>query len=89
MGALEFFTGIANSRILVGSSKDRALKVLDGYSYELKEYLPRHADEAFSRDWAPDGQNLISWGRNTVLKLWRCETTYDVRSRFVKHRFVY
>ena len=31
--------------------------------------LPGHADEVFTVDWSPDGQRVVSGGKDKVLKM--------------------
>lgn len=31
--------------------------------------LPGHADEVFAVDWAPDGQKVVSGGKDKVLRM--------------------
>ena len=33
--------------------------------------LPGHEDQVFAVDWAPDGQKVVSGGKDRVLKIWR------------------
>ncbi|KAL0659232.1 hypothetical protein Bca4012_079817 [Brassica carinata] len=37
---------------------------------QLKEDLPGHADEVYAVDWSPDGERVVSGGKDKSLKLW-------------------
>ena len=32
--------------------------------------LPGHADEVYAVDWSPDGQKVVSGGKDKLLRLW-------------------
>jgi len=36
---------------------------------KLEVDLPGHADEVYAVDWSPDGQRVVSGGKDKVLKM--------------------
>lgn len=46
-------------------------KVWDVRVGKLLLDLPGHGDEVFAIDWSPDGERVVSGGKDTVLKIWR------------------
>ena len=59
----------SDSRLLVSSSKDTTLKVWDVKSEKIKSDLPGHDDEVYAVDWAPDGQQVASGGKDKKVRL--------------------
>ncbi|EMS54921.1 Notchless protein-like protein [Triticum urartu] len=45
-------------------------QVWDIRARKLKQDLPGHADEVYAVDWSPDGEKVVSGGKDRVLKLW-------------------
>lgn len=45
------------------------LLVWDMKEKKLKFDLPGHADEVFAVDWSPDGQKVVSGGKDKMLRL--------------------
>jgi WD40 repeat protein len=59
--------------IAVGAS-DNGIYLLDADSLELKEQLPQaHSNSVFALSYAPNGQYLLSGGRDAMLKAWSLE----------------
>jgi ribosome assembly protein 4 len=46
------------------------LQVWDIRARKLKQDLPGHADEVYAVDWSPDGEKVVSGGKDRALKLW-------------------
>jgi ribosome assembly protein 4 len=46
------------------------LQVWDIRARKLKHDLPGHADEVYAVDWSPDGEKVVSGGKDRALKLW-------------------
>lgn len=61
----------ADSRLLVSGSADSTVKQWDLHRHKLAVDLPGHADEVYAVDWSPDGQRVVSGGKDRVLKIWR------------------
>ena len=38
---------------------------------KLENDLPGHGDEIYAVDWSPDGQRVVSGGKDKVLRIWR------------------
>lgn len=38
---------------------------------KMVQELPGHEDEVWALDWAPDGQRIVSGGKDRIVKLWR------------------
>uniref|UniRef100_A0A0X3PDF8 Notchless protein homolog 1 n=1 Tax=Schistocephalus solidus TaxID=70667 RepID=A0A0X3PDF8_SCHSO len=51
-------------------SNDGAKKVHQRRRHILHD-LPGHADAVYALDWSPDGQRVVSGGKDRVLKIWR------------------
>lgn len=33
--------------------------------------LPGHSDEIYAVDWSPDGEKVISGGKDKLIKIWK------------------
>jgi len=38
---------------------------------KLHTDLPGHGDEVYTVDWSPDGQRVVSGGKDKLLRIWR------------------
>lgn len=47
------------------------MKVWDIKTKKLMFDLPGHADEVFAVDWSPNGEKVVSGGKDRMLKIWK------------------
>lgn len=57
--------------MFVSAGKDSTLKVWDVYTKKLMFDLPGHSDEVYTIDWSPNGQKVVSGGKDRLLKIWK------------------
>ena len=57
--------------MFLSGSKDSTLKVWDLKTKKLMYDLPGHSDEIYAVDWSPDGEKVISGGKDKLIKIWK------------------
>lgn len=62
-----------NNQLSTGSS-DGKIRIFNTISFEKFVEFEAHANTVFGLGWFPDGQYLVSCGRDAKLKLWNCES---------------
>ncbi|KAG7280194.1 hypothetical protein CRUP_037555, partial [Coryphaenoides rupestris] len=67
--SIKIWDGRTGNRLLVSGSSDSTLKVWDVKVGKLSMDLPGHADEVFAVDWSPDGQRVVSGGKDKCLRM--------------------
>lgn len=53
----------------MSGSADSTLKVWDMATKKFMLDMPGHADQVFAVDWSPDGEKVVSGGKDKVLKM--------------------
>lgn len=73
--------------IAVGAS-DHSIYLLDAETLALRQVLPNaHANSVFTLAYSPDGQFLLSGGRDAMLKAWAVEEGFSLVSEQAAHLF--
>jgi WD40 repeat protein len=72
--------------LAVGSS-DAVIRILDADSLELKHTLLGHTNSVFTAAYSPDGQQLLTAGRDAHLRTWSVGGNYTEESTVVAHMF--
>ena len=62
-----------NNQVATGSS-DGKIRIFISNTLEETNGFTAHANTIFGLGWFPDGQYLVSCGRDAKLKLWNCES---------------
>jgi ribosome assembly protein 4 len=47
------------------------MKVWDIKTKKLMFDLPGHSDEIYTVDWSPDGNKVVSGGKDKLVKIWK------------------
>jgi hypothetical protein len=64
-----------DGRRLASTSSDRSLRIWDAETLRRWRRLSGHADEVWCVAWGPDGQSLITGGKDGWVLLWRLRPT--------------
>lgn len=73
--------------IAVGAS-DHSIYLLDAETLAIKHVLPHaHANSVFTLAYSPNGQYLLSGGRDAMLKVWDLEKSMGLISEQAAHLF--
>jgi WD40 repeat protein len=77
----------SRNEIAVGSS-DYSIYILDATDLTIKKQIDKaHENSVFTVKYSPDGEHLMSGGRDAMLKVWRTEQEYELVSAQPAHWF--
>lgn len=65
-----------NNHFATGNSNGE-IRIFNSLTLEETAGFTSHANTVFGLGWFPDGQYLVSCGRDAKLKLWNCENGYQ------------
>ena len=72
--------------IAVGFS-DHTVRIFDTTTYQLKHTISGHTNSVFTATYSPNGQYLISGGRDAHLKVWDVRKNYQLTESIVAHMY--
>lgn len=76
----------ASMEIAVGYS-DHFIRIFDLNNFILKQTLKAHSNSVFALSYSPDGNHLLSGGRDAHLNVWKVEKSYEPEQSIVAHMF--
>ena len=66
---------------------DHRIRIYDSDSLSLKKEIDSHTNSVFTLKYSPDGQYLLSAGRDAHLKIWAVGATYEMADDIVAHMY--
>jgi len=77
---------VKSKEFAVGYS-DHMIRIFDLESLMLKQVISAHVNSVFTVVYSPDGQYLLSAGRDAHLKVWAVADQYELKQDIVAHMF--
>ena len=77
---------VTTNEVAVGYS-DHCIRIYDANTYQLKQTLSGHANSVFIVKYTPDGQFLVSAGRDAHLRFWDVRENYQLTQSIVAHMY--
>ncbi len=77
-------TNARSGEVAVGFS-DHRIRIYDAKTWELKQVLHEHTNSVFALTYSPDGQYLLSGGRDVQLKRWKTGLVYQLMNDLPAH----
>ena len=75
-----------NREFAIGYS-DHSIRVFDSTRFELIREIKSHTNSVFTLKYSPDGQYLLSAGRDAHLKIWVVDQAYEMAEDIVAHMY--
>ena len=72
---------------LAAGYSDHCIRIFDLNTYALKYVLTSHTNSVFTIAYSPDGQHLLSGGRDAHLKGWNVAEGYSLQHSVVAHLY--
>ncbi len=78
----------ADRKELAIAASDHRIYILDANSWQIKQAIDQaHDNSVFTLRFSPDGQLLLSGGRDAQLRIWEVADTYQAKHTIAAHMY--
>jgi WD40 repeat protein len=72
---------------LAAGFSDHSIRILDTKNWAVKQEISAHTNSVFSLAYSPNGEQLITTGRDAHLKFWNAGRAYEPEQEIVAHMY--